>query len=297
MTVWPRREIGLRGVAAIGVGIFAGAIAWEPAGPLRAVGIAVGVAVVLALLGAWKFVRRARLLARPFPEAWRDVLRQRVAFYRTLDDAGRRRFEDDVRIFLSEQSIQRVVPGRPGPTDDVDDETRLLIAASAAMLVHGWPSFQWPRVRDILVYPGSFDEEYASGGDVVGMVHAQGPILFSSRDLRTGFRRPTDGHNVGLHELAHVLDLTSGHADGAPAGAEWVTTAPWMKVIHDRLKKARRGKGPSALRGYAATNEAELFAVAVEVFFEQPARLQARDPQLYAMLAEYFGQDPAARAG
>jgi Mlc titration factor MtfA (ptsG expression regulator) len=296
VTVWPRGAIAWRGAAAAGVGTFAGAIAWDRLG-VRALLVGLGVAAVFFVAGLLRYVRRARALAEPFPEAWRDVLRQRVAFYRSLHDAGRARFEDDVRIFLMEQSIRKVVPGRPGATEDVDDEAKLLIAASAAMLVHGWPAFEWPRVRDILVYPGSFDEEYASGGDVVGMVHTQGPILFSSRDLRAGFRRPKDGHNVGLHELAHVLDLTSGDADGAPAGAEWVTTAPWMKVIHDRLKKARRGKGASALRGYAATNEAELFAVAVEAFFEQPGRLKGKDPELYAMLAEYFRQDPAGAEG
>ena len=40
------------------------------------------------------------------------------------------------------------------------------------------------------------------------------------------------------------------------------------------------------LRRYAGTNEAELFAVAVEVFFERPKRLKADDPELYELLAE-----------
>lgn len=295
MTVWPRREIAWRTIVAAGLSSFAGAIAWDGLGPLRAIAVAVAIGLAAIAIGLRPFVRRARALARPFPEPWRQTLTRRVAFYRALPEEGRRRFEDDVRIFLLEQSIMKVVPGRAGATPDVDDQTRLLIAASAAMLVHGWPEFQWPRLRDILVYPGSFDEEYASGGDVVGMVHTQGPILFSSRDLRAGFHHPRDGHNVGLHELAHVLDLTSGAADGAPAGVEWSATAPWMTVIHERLERARREDGrDGALRAYAATNEAELFAVAVEVFFEQPGRLRARDPELYAMLAEYFRQDPAA---
>lgn len=292
MKAWPRREIGWRLAAALVLAVFAAAFAWASLGPLGAIGVGLGVAVTVAVASGARYLRRHRLLASPFPEAWAKILERRVSFYRRLPEAARRRFEDDVRIFLLEQRIYATGPSG----GEVDDPTRVLVAASAAMLCHGWPDFEWPRVRDIVVYPRSFDEDYAPGGNVAGMVHTQGPILISRRDLRLGFARPTDGHNVGVHELAHVLDLTSGAADGAPAGAEWVATAPWLGVIHDRLRKMRRRGGGKVLRSYAATNEAELFAVAVEAFFEKPRALRDRDPELYAMLAEYFRQDPAADA-
>jgi hypothetical protein len=177
----------------------------------------------------------------------------------------------------------------------VDDETRVLIAASAAMLAHGLPEFEWPSVRDIVVYPGTFDEAYDVGrGTISGMVHAQGPVLFSMEDLRHGFRRPHDGHNVALHEFAHVMDMATGAADGLPLGLSWVATAPWVELMVDRLRRIRGHRYQHVLRDYAGSNEAEFFAVAVEVFFEQPGKLRGRDPELYAMLAEYFAQDPAA---
>ena len=76
------------------------------------------------------------------------------------------------------------------------------------MLGHGMPDWEWPSLRDIVVYPRSFDFEHRDGrlGDIAGMVHAQGPILFSRRDLKHGFKKPNDGHNVALHELAHVME-------------------------------------------------------------------------------------------
>ena len=43
------------------------------------------------------------------------------------------------------------------------------------------------------------------------------------------------------------------------------------------------------------SNEAEFFAVAVENFFERPRKLAKSDPELYTMLCDYFGQDPAAQ--
>ena len=127
------------------------------------------------------------------------------------------------------------------------------------------------------------------------MVHGAGPILFSARALRDGFANTRDGHNVGLHEFAHVLDFHVGDADGVPSLMPWTTVSAWTEQIRvetDRIE-ARR----SVLREYGATNEAELFAVATEAFFEKPKALADKHPKLYAMLAEAYGQDPAQALG
>ncbi|HLT36968.1 MAG TPA: M90 family metallopeptidase [Enhygromyxa sp.] len=294
MQVWPATRIRLHlGVALgfAGVGLLGVALAaWSW----------LGVALATGLGGLWyawmvgRFHRRRALVAEPFPDAWKTILERRVGFYRELDDEqAKRRFEDDVRIFLAEQRIYGAGEGERQL--EIDDETRLLIAASAAMLCHGMPEFEWPRMRDIVVHPRSFNEDYGSEHPTIaGMVHYQGPILYSERDLRMGFRRH-DGHNVGLHELAHVLDLADGHADGVPIGASWASSAPWVAIVGDRLAKLRADRYPNVLRDYAATNEAELFAVAVEAFFEKPHALRDKDPELYGMLRDYFGQDPAAK--
>lgn len=293
--VWPRNRILVHlGVAlTFGLlGVLGAAFAlWSWIG--ASVGVSAG--VLWYLLMAGRYHRRRSLTTAPFPDAWRRILERRVEFYRALPEQSdaRRRFEDDVRIFLAEQHIYGA-----GSGDDrleIGDETRLLIASSAAILGHGMPDFEWPRLRDIVVHPRAFDENYESRDNphIAGMVHAQGPILYSERDLKLGFRRH-DGHNVGLHELAHVLDLADGHADGVPVGAEWVSSAPWLDVVTDRLRKLRKQRGPQLLRDYAATNEAEFFAVAVETFFERPHKLRDKDPHLYEMLRDYFGQDPAA---
>ena len=196
-----------------------------------------------------------------------------------------------MRIFLDEQVIA-------GAGDhDVDRTTQLLIAASAAMLTNGMPEHEWPRMRDIVVYPQAFDDDYHLSEDarVAGQVHLRGPIIFSARDLKLGFRKE-EGHNVGLHELAHVIDMEDGHADGVPVDAAFTATAPWVTVVADRLRRLRRGKS-SPLRDYGAINEAELFAVAVETFFEKPDELARRDEELFELLRDYFNQDPREPGG
>ena len=96
---------------------------------------------------------------------------------------------------------------------------------------------------------------------------------------------------MGLHELAHVIDMEDGHADGVPVDAPFTASAPWVDVVAKRLRTIRGG-GKSPLRDYAGTNEAEVFAVAVEVFFEKPDELARRDPELFELLLTYFNQDP-----
>jgi MtfA peptidase len=286
MRAWPPRTILLHRIAAVVIGglvaLVASAIGNAAAWSL--LGLVVGGAYYAA--STRRYRSRRRLLASPLPESDRATLRQRIVYYREIDDAARERFDDDVRIFLAEQVIT-------GAADqEVDHSTRLLIAASAAMLSNALPDWEWPRMRDIVVYPHAFDDRYDTEehGNVAGQVSLYGPILFSKRDLELGFRR-REGHNVGLHELAHVIDMEDGHADGVPVDAPFTASAPWVDVVAKRLETVRRGKS-SPLRDYAGTNVAEVFAVAVEVFFEKPGDLARRDPELFELLCRYFNQDP-----
>jgi Mlc titration factor MtfA (ptsG expression regulator) len=65
----------------------------------------------------------------------------------------------------------------------------------------------------------------------------------------------------------------------------------WQELVARELARARRGH--SVLGDYAASGEAELFAVAVEHFFTAARPLRARHPELYAALRESLNQDPA----
>lgn len=290
MQIWPVRLLIVQAIASVVLGVAVAmtlAVIVSPYAP-----------VVGSPLAAWlywrlatrRYRRRRRLTASGFPAAWRALLVERLPYYRGLDSAARTRFENDVRIFLGEQRIY----GIRGV--DVDDETRVLIAAAAAMLSNGLVDWEWPNVRDIVVYPRAFDDEYRTDAHptILGMVHSHGPILISQPDLRHGFLVPDDSNNVALHELAHVIDMADGYADGVPAGLSWVATAPWIRVVADRLQKLREARYGDTLRDYAATNETELFAVAVEAFFEEPRRLAEHDAELYEMLRGYFNQDPSS---
>lgn len=289
MQVWPKKLAWVQASAALVLAIVAAVFF---ALPLGLGGWGAAPAAIVAAFYFWftmrRYLRRRRLLREPFPEPWRRKLAECVGFYRKLDAEGRRHFELDVQIFMAEQQMYGVRGAA------VPDEAKLLVAASAAMLGFGMSDWEWPTVRDVVIYPTPFNEDYETGNgeDLAGMVHHQGPVLLSGPELRHGFCAESDGYNVGLHELAHVLDFANGSADGVPAGVEWVAAAPWIQIVADRLERVQRGRYRKVLRDYAGKNEAELFAVAVEVFFEKPEQLEERDPELFEMLYEYFNVDP-----
>lgn len=256
-----------------------------------ALAAAVGAAAVTyGVLG-----RRARAQRRlekvALPLELREILLREVGFYRALDEAERARFEREVGVFLGQHSVTGP-RGAPLP-----DELRVLVAASAVIVVFGRPDFRYPVLRDIVVYPSSFDPdewEPKEDGEFDGQVLDQGPMLLSAEALREGFRGDVPGGNVGLHEFAHLLDTEQGESTGVPSIMPKEVVGPWLALM--KRESERAATGQSMLDEYAASHESEFFAVAAEAFFERPRAMKRRHPELYGLLVQTFGQDPAKRA-
>jgi Mlc titration factor MtfA (ptsG expression regulator) len=281
--------VKLRWIEAVVLAIAVGGAALVISGPAAGAVAFVLAVVVFVVAFNYRTFTRSRVDREPFPEPWREVLEAYVDFYEDLEEpADKKRFERDVRYFVEEHTIT-------GPRgEEVEDELKVLVGASAAILSFGKPGYVWGRVRDVVVYPDAFDDDYeiSEGGNILGQVGSQGPIIFSARALRQGFRAEHDGMNVGIHELAHVLDFGDGSADGVPSLMPWSAVRGWLNLVHDEVSRIEEHE--SVLREYGATNEAEFFAVATEVFFERPTRLREEHPELYAMLRDVYGQDPAS---
>ena len=242
--------------------------------------------VVVAGWGLRSPLRRWQVARRTIPAPWRDWLTTRVPLYKALGSEARRRFERDVQFFIDEQTFEAV----DGVA--VTDTLRLGVAAGAAMLLHGRPDWELPATRTILFYPDRFDEDYHDTDDAAfdGMVHAQGPIILSAAAVEEDWAHPGNGHNVVLHELAHLFDFEQGGAEGTPSLMDPASAEAWRGLVRREMRRVRLGT--SLLRGYAATNAAEFFAVAVENFFDRPAVLHRRHPHLFDALVAFFDLDP-----
>ena len=230
--------------------------------------------------------RRRKALAAPLSDRARTILLEAYDHYERLPPDWRRRFEDDVRIFVAEKRIS-------GVGLEVTDELRLLVAASAVTVSLGWPDYEWDQLTEVLLYPQDFDRDYRFGGnELSGQAHPWGTVILSVPSLRESFEDPDDGFHVGIHEFAHLLDASQSHFEGIPVGLDAGRSRRWLEIAEGEMERLRRGK--SVLDDYGAHDPVEFLAVAVEGFFEMPLALRKRHRELYAILAEYFGQDPAA---
>ncbi len=244
----------------------------------------------IAAAGYWSLSvrqrRRKKALKGPFPETWRKTLEDQVDFYRQLDPDGKQRFEDRVRLFLADIRIT-------GVQTEIDDRTRLLVAASGVIPLFYFPDWDFYRLEEVLIYPGAFNgENFAQQGkdrDVLGMV-GEGSMnrmmILSKPALLQGFNQERDGQNTGIHEFVHLLDGSDGEFDGIPGLLDKPFVLPWLGILHKEMKRIARGD--SKLRDYGATNKMEFFAVASEYFFERPADLRKNYPELYSMLETIF---------
>lgn len=242
--------------------------------------------------------RRKRLLAEPFADSDREILRRYVAFYRGLDQANERRFEDLMKVFLGEVTIT-------GIRTDVDDVSRILIGASAIIPIFGLDDFEYAGLGEVLLYPDAFNADYQTDDatdrttqqptmlGMIGNAHLSGVMILSKPSLVSGFRNDSDRRNVGIHEFSHLIDKRDGDVDGIPATIPSQTIDPWVRWVGEELRG--EGKSDATIDDYAYTNEAEYFAVLSEYFFESPALLQQKNPRLFEMMRKMYHQDPKQR--
>jgi hypothetical protein len=233
-----------------------------------------------------RYLQRRQLASESFPKEWRLFLAGHVRYYRDLPDTERLRFEQNVTFFLSENRIT-------GIGTEANDEIRLLVAASAVMLIFGHDDWEYPRLPEILLYPGTFDEEYnyepgAPKRMLAGQVVPHNAIILSVDQLEMAFKEPAEAYHVALHEFAHTLDLSDGAADGIPGDLDAALMKQWYELMKDELAKVRQHR--SVLNPYAGKDTSELFAVAVEHFFQRPEELRSRHPELYKALSSFFNQ-------
>jgi Mlc titration factor MtfA (ptsG expression regulator) len=246
--------------------------------------------------------RRQKILAEPFPEAWLGILRKNVAHYQHLSEAEQTRLRNDIQIFVAEKHWE----GCGGLT--MTDEIRVTIAAQAMLLVLGLQHNYFDRVMSILVYPHGYRAVETdtltgamtpqSSSDRLGEAHYRGAVILSWADTLAEGRHPGHGHNLVYHEFAHQLDMLDGVVDGTPPLETPEQARRWKEVMareYQALIEASEQGRATLLDQYGTTNEAEFFAVATECFFEKPAAMRRRHPQMYDLLREYYHQDPAER--
>lgn len=248
--------------------------------------------------------RRERLRSTPLPEGWVRIIEKNFPLYNILPPRDQEELRGHIQVFLAEKEFE----GCGGL--EITDEIRVTIAAQACLLLLHRDTEYYDGLTSILVYPSTYVAKAVTPGSLevvtdsdhprLGEAWSHGTVVLSWDDVRRGAADIHDGHNVVLHEFAHVLDDETGAAEGAPVLPRRSMYVAWARVLGRAYAELQRDTmlgHSTVLDKYGATNPAEFFAVATEAFFEKPTQLRKKHPELYDELKEFFQQDPETYVG
>src|SRR6266498_4242791 len=246
----------------------------------------IGVILLVGIIFLWKPKRKNKVV---LPENYRELLHDYVAFYRSLNDADKLRFEEKIKYFLSYVKIY-------GVSTEVDDLDKLLVASSAVIPIFGFDNWHYYNLRYVLIYEDAFNEDSFSTTDIerniwgmIGTGAMQKMMILSKPALLMCFLNEAGTNNTVIHEFVHLLDKADGATDGIPEQLlSRQYTIPWLNLMNETIEKIKQGD--SDINPYGATSKTEFFAVAAEYFFQRPDLFKENHPELFALMEQIFHQ-------
>lgn len=228
-----------------------------------------------------------------FPAKWSIILNEEIPFYRALTNLEKEKFEFKVQEFLLNCTII-------GVGTEITIVDKLLVASSAVIPIFGFENWQYFNLKEVLIYPGIFNQEFETEGpnrNVLGMVgtgYMDGKMILSQEALAHGFDNTSDKKNTAIHEFAHLIDKRDGVIDGIPHSLlDDKYLEPWINYMDKKLDEVF--EGDSDINPYGGTSRAEFFSVTSEYFFERPKLLEKKHPELYKLLEKIYKQDLSER--
>ncbi len=271
---------------------------------LRLLAFVLVLTAIYLLVQVFGWYKKRKLLETiaqmPFDPKYRKIL-EKTLHYRYLSEEDKEKIERSILRFIHTKKFV-------GVKMDVTDEMKVIIAFYACLLLlHIDTDNCYDNLKTIILYPSPvvLDNVRNNGGIytkedfLIDGQSANDTVVLVWHDARyEAYHLRHD--NVIVHEFAHEIDYMDGEVDGVPP-LERSKYDSWTKVLLEDFKKLNnvalknREWGKYKLLGsYAATNEAEFFAVVTERFFESPHSLKHHFPELYKELKDFYNIDPAA---
>jgi len=239
------------------------------------------------------------ILSLEFKEESRNYLNN-TPHYKNLAPEDKQKIERSILLFIHTKEFI-------GAGIDVTAEMKVIIAFYACLLLLKKDTIHncYENLQTIIIYPSAVAfERVAQNGGVYtkekflidGQAANDTVIIIWHDAKKEAYHLRHD--NVIIHEFAHEIDFMDGAVDGVPP-LEHSKYDEWARILYHDYKKLNnvasknREWGKYKLLGsYAATNEAEFFAVLTERFFQSPKSLQKHFPELYKELKDFYGIDP-----
>lgn len=212
-----------------------------------------------------------------------EILTKHFPYFNALPADGKPIFLKRLTRFIAEKTFKVY-------DDTVFREMPVLISAAAIQLTFGLEKYLLPHFQFIHIYP----QEFMRTGPVLCLLEGNvsgRAINLSWKHFLEGYAKPSDGQNVGLHELAHALYYQT-----------FIVEENIDKNFRDQYSNFRNDANKAyhtekniyggLYSEYAEKNFQEFWAESIELFFEKPAAMNRSYRQLYASLKLLLNQDP-----
>ncbi|MBS1947218.1 MAG: zinc-dependent peptidase [Bacteroidetes bacterium] len=168
-------------------------------------------------------------------------------------------------------------------------EMPILISAVAVQLTFGLEKFLFNYFDDIYVirddyHYGVYSRPFQGHVDQTG-------IYLSWDNFNKGIAGLAPNCNIGLHEMAHALayvNFITQTDEDRHFKREFNNFSKVARPVFADMQNGHK----NLLGEYAGTNYHEFWAVAVEIFFENPVKFRHELPELYLSMTRVLNQNP-----
>lgn len=238
--------------------------------------------------------RLKKIAETPFSKEYEDVLKK-TPHYQRLSEDDKQKIQRSVMLFINTKEFV-------GVRMSISTEIKLIIAFYACLLLlHVSEENCYENLKTIIVYPNTIiTKEIKSNGGVYTnekfFLEGQSvndTVIISWHEAKKEAYH-LHRNNVIIHEFAHEIDFMDGEIDGVPPlekskYGSWAHTLGKNFNALSKVAIKNRDWGKYKILGrYAATNEAEFFAVLTELYFEKPNSLKQNFPDLYNELLKFY---------
>ena len=238
-----------------------------------------------------------KLESMDFPASYKKIL-TKTPHYLKLSTQDQKKLQRSILRFVYTKEFV-------GVGLSVTDEMKVIIAFYACLLlVHKEVESCYEELKTVVIYPHAVivKEVKSAGGIftkeqfVIQGQSANHTVVITWHEAKKEAYHLRH-NNVIIHEFAHEIDFMDGYADGVPPLEKskydgWVNSFYREFTTLNEIALKDRDWGKYKLFGaYAASNEAEFFAVVTERFFESPTSLKHHFPNLYNELKEFYKID------
>jgi len=221
----------------------------------------------------------------------RSIIESNIGLYHWLPKDLIAPWEERIICFLEEFPITFMK--REMPTKEME----ILVAAEACLLIVNRPLSDYRHLKAIHLWEDEINGNKNARGSATRF-----EISLSWNYLKQSIKKARDGHNLTLHEFAHLIDFADdGIAQSIPVSRNSKDFKQWQELVnneHKKLMQAYEGGKNYSIRAYGGYesikgDKPELFSCGTSAFFERGSRLKRECPAIYNALQEFYGIDPA----